>query len=83
MKALGMLSVVLTAVGAVNWGLMGVAQFDLVAFLLGGQASPLSRVVYGLVGAAGVALLALWATGSLTVHSAPSHGELSMSRSAR
>jgi uncharacterized membrane protein YuzA (DUF378 family) len=43
----------LAIVGAVNWGLMGLFRFDLVAKLLGGQASPLSRVVYSLVGVAG------------------------------
>jgi uncharacterized membrane protein YuzA (DUF378 family) len=52
-------ALVLVVVGAVNWGLVGLAQFDLVAALFGGQAAPLSRVVYSLVGLAGVALLAL------------------------
>jgi uncharacterized membrane protein YuzA (DUF378 family) len=59
MKTLEWLAVVLVVVGAVNWGLVGLAQFDLVAALFGGQAAPLSRVVYGLVGIAGIALLAL------------------------
>jgi uncharacterized membrane protein YuzA (DUF378 family) len=49
----------LVVVGALNWGLVGLAQFDLVAALFGGQSAPLSRIVYGLVGIAGVALLAL------------------------
>jgi uncharacterized membrane protein YuzA (DUF378 family) len=53
------IALVLVVVGAVNWGLVGLAQFDLVAALFGGQAAPLSRVVYGLVGLAGVVLLAL------------------------
>jgi uncharacterized membrane protein YuzA (DUF378 family) len=43
----------LAVVGAVNWGLVGFFRFDLVAKLLGGQSSPLSRVVYALVGLAG------------------------------
>ncbi len=59
MKALTMIALLLVVVGAVNWGLVGVAQFDLVAFLFGGQSAPLSRVVYALVGVAGIALLAL------------------------
>ena len=42
-----------------NWGLVGLAQFDLVAFLFGGPSAVISRVVYGLVGVAGVTLLAL------------------------
>ena len=40
--------------GAVNWGLVGLAQFDLVATLFGGSASVISRVVYSLVGIAGL-----------------------------
>lgn len=59
MKALFWLALVLVVVGAVNWGLVGLAQFDLVAFLFGGSAAPISRVVYSLVGLAGVTLLLL------------------------
>ena len=59
LRTLEWIALVLVVVGAVNWGLVGVAQFDLVAALFGGQAAPLSRVVYSLVGLAGVALLAL------------------------
>ena len=63
------LALVLVVVGAVNWGLVGLAQFDLVAALFGGQTAPLSRVVYSLVGIAGVALLVLRSRQEL-VHSA-------------
>jgi uncharacterized membrane protein YuzA (DUF378 family) len=52
------LALLLVIVGAVNWGLVGIAQFDLVAALLGGADSALSRVVYSLVGVAGLALTA-------------------------
>ena len=48
------LSLLLVIVGAVNWGLIGLFQFDLIAFLFGGQASLISRVLYTIVGAAGV-----------------------------
>ena len=48
------LSLLLVIVGAVNWGLVGLFQFDLIAFLFGGQASLISRVLYTIVGAAGV-----------------------------
>lgn len=48
----------LSVIGALNWGLVGLFQFDLVAALFGGPAAPLSRVVYSLVGLAGVALAA-------------------------
>ena len=46
MNTLHWLARVLVIVGALNWGLVGLFQFDLVAALFGGQASPLSRVVY-------------------------------------
>ncbi len=48
------LSLLLAIIGAVNWGLIGLFQFDLVAFLFGGQGAVLSRIIYGLVGAAGL-----------------------------
>ena len=48
------LSLLLVIVGAVNWGLIGLFQFDLVAFLFGGQGALLSRIVYAVVGAAGL-----------------------------
>jgi hypothetical protein len=50
----------LSAIGAVNWGLVGIADFDLVRALLGGttstDASAVSRLVYALVGLAGLTL---------------------------
>lgn len=44
----------LTIIGAINWGLIGFFRFDLVAALFGGPYSFLSRVIYALVGVAGV-----------------------------
>ena len=58
MKTLQLISLVLVVVGAVNWGLVGLAQFDLVAALFGGADAVLSRLVYTLVGVAGVTLAA-------------------------
>ena len=58
MRSLHYLALALVVVGAVNWGLVGIAQFDLVAALFGGQDAAVSRVVYTLVGIAGVTLLA-------------------------
>ena len=54
MKALNIVTLVLVIVGAVNWGLVGLFQFDLVAALFGGQQAAVARVVYVLVGAAGL-----------------------------
>ena len=53
----------LVAVGALNWGLVAVARFDLVAALFGlrfGEVSAPSAVVYALVGLAGVYQVLLW-----------------------
>ena len=43
----------LVGIGALNWGLVGIFQVDLVAKLLGDMTTP-ARVVYGLIGAAGL-----------------------------
>ena len=48
------LSLALVIIGAINWGLVGLFQFDLIAFLFGGQASLIARVLYTIVGAAGL-----------------------------
>ncbi|MBQ8568724.1 MAG: DUF378 domain-containing protein [Oscillospiraceae bacterium] len=49
------LSLALLVIGGLNWGLVGIFEFDLVAWLFGGAATLLSRVVYVLV-----ALSAIW-----------------------
>ena len=48
------ISLILAIVGAINWGLVGFAKFDLVAWIFGGQTALLSRVIYALVGLAGL-----------------------------
>lgn len=55
MKALNTIVLVLIIIGALNWGLIALFSFDLVAWLFGNM-TMLSRIVYGLVGIAG-----LWA----------------------
>jgi uncharacterized membrane protein YuzA (DUF378 family) len=47
-------ALLLVIIGAVNWGLVGLFQFDLVATLFGGESAPLSRIVYTLVGISGL-----------------------------
>ena len=75
MKSLHWIALLLVIVGAVNWGLVGLFQFDLVAALFGGQAAPLSRVVYALVGLSGVVVAATGAalagsrSGAVPTHS--------------
>ena len=55
MKAINLTTLLLVILGGLNWGLVSVANIDLVATLFGGQQSTLSRIVYLLVG-----LCALW-----------------------
>ena len=45
---------ILTIIGALNWGGIGLFGFDTVAFLCGGQTALLSRIIYTLVGLAGL-----------------------------
>lgn len=47
-------ALILVIVGALNWGLVALFQYDLVANLFGGQDATLSRIVYGLVALAGI-----------------------------
>jgi uncharacterized protein len=68
MRYLKAVALLLVIVGAVNWLLVGIAGFDLVAALTGatfGETNPVSSVVYILVGLSGIALLptlAAWLT---------------------
>ncbi|MFD2444435.1 DUF378 domain-containing protein [Bacillus sp. CGMCC 1.16607] len=59
MSTIQRLALVLTIIGAINWGLIGFFQFDLVASIFGGQDSTVSRIIYGLVGLAGLINLGL------------------------
>jgi len=57
MRKLDMLAATLVLVGGLNWGLVAVAKFDLVAWIFGmdfGETNAASRIVYGLVGVAAV-----------------------------
>ncbi|AGK98217.1 DUF378 domain-containing protein [Clostridium pasteurianum] len=53
MKSLDIISLVLVIIGAINWGLIGFFRFDLVAALFGNM-STFTRVIYALVGIAGL-----------------------------
>ena len=49
------LSLILLIIGALNWGLIGIFQFDVVAAIFGGMSTVVARIIYTLVG-----LAALW-----------------------
>ena len=62
MKAVNVLAATLVIVGALNWGLVALAEFDLVAEIFGlefGETNAATRVIYGLVGLAGA--YGIWA----------------------
>ena len=67
-KMLDRISLILTIVGGINWLLVGLFQFDLVAFIGGGQAGLISRVIYTVVGIA-----ALWCISLLFKEHQPEH----------
>jgi uncharacterized membrane protein YuzA (DUF378 family) len=48
------IALILSIIGSLNWGLVGIFKFDLVAWIFGGQASTVSRIIYTLVGLAGL-----------------------------
>jgi len=63
MKQIDVAAATLVVIGALNWGLIAVARFDLVAALFGmrfGEVSALSAAVYGLVGVAGAYQALFW-----------------------
>ncbi len=53
------IALLLVIIGAINWGLIGIFRFDLVASIFGGQAAMFSRIIYTLVGAAGLWCISL------------------------
>ena len=53
------IALLLVIIGAVNWGLIGIFQFDLVASIFGGQAAVVSRIIFTLVGEAGLWCISL------------------------
>lgn len=56
---LDVIALILTVIGGINWGLIGIFQFDLVAWLFGGQGAVLSRIIYTLVGITAVWCISL------------------------
>lgn len=54
MNTLDNISLILVIIGALNWGCIGLFGFDVVGYLFGGQLSVASRIIYSLVGLAGL-----------------------------
>ncbi|MDD6012411.1 MAG: DUF378 domain-containing protein [Oscillospiraceae bacterium] len=49
------IALILTIIGGINWGLIGIFQFDLVAWIFGGQSAIISRIIYTII-----ALASIW-----------------------
>lgn len=67
MKALDIVALILVVIGAINWGLIGFFQFDLVASIFGGNMSTFSRVIYALVGIAGLYAISFFGKDRVTM----------------
>ena len=52
-------ALVLTIIGALNWALVGIFKFDLVAWIFGGQGALVSRIIYTIIGLAGIWCISL------------------------
>ncbi|MBQ3593595.1 MAG: DUF378 domain-containing protein [Clostridia bacterium] len=48
------IALILTIIGALNWGSIGIFGFDIVGWIFGGQAAVMSRIIFTLVGLAGL-----------------------------
>lgn len=68
MSTIDNISLILVIIGALNWGCIGLFGFDFVAALFGGQLSVVSRIIYSLVGIAG-----LWSITLLFKEKVPRH----------
>ena len=53
------LALILSIIGSLNWGLVGIFRFDLVAWLFGGQTALVSRIIYTVIGLAGLWCISL------------------------
>ena len=53
------IALILSIIGSLNWGLVGIFKFDLIAWIFGGQTAVVSRILYTLVGLAGLWCISL------------------------
>lgn len=60
MRTLQKIALTLVIIGAINWGLIGLFNFDLVATIFGGQDSFLSRLIYSIVGLSGLISISIF-----------------------
>ena len=63
----------LVILGAVNWGLIGLFRFDLIAVIFGGMEGIMSRIIYTLIALAGLYCISFFARESHRVHAHATH----------
>ena len=59
MRMLDRIALILTIIGGINWGSIGLFQFDIVAWICGGQSAVFARIIYCLVGVAAIWCISL------------------------
>ena len=59
MMIMDRIALILTVIGALNWGSIGLFQFDVVAWICGGQGALISRIIYTVVALAGIWCISL------------------------
>ena len=59
MMIMDRIALILAVIGALNWGRIGLFQFDVVAWICGGQSALISRIIYTVVALAGVWCISL------------------------
>jgi uncharacterized membrane protein YuzA (DUF378 family) len=62
------IALVLVIVGAINWGLIGFFKYDLVSSLFGGTFSAMSRLIFAVVGIAGLIAISFFSRKHTTAH---------------
>ncbi len=67
------LALILVIIGGINWGSIGIFQFDIVAWIFGGQGALVSRIIYTLVALAAIWCISLLFRDNETVATADSH----------
>lgn len=59
MRIVNNVALILSIIGGINWGLIGLFKFDLVAWICGGQDSVFARIIYSIVGLAAIWCISL------------------------
>lgn len=59
MRIINHIALILTIIGGINWGMLGLFKFDLVAWIAGGQEQILARIIYCIIGIAAIWCISL------------------------